>query len=105
MTVPYLAQRWKYTAGDVQIQELESVNILRKYSGVLEIFLSTVAWLWSRKEGDGHCFVTPNPLTSVETMKQLKSQWLWFRRLPKVCLVQPVQGEGMAEETLPVLRH
>ncbi|KAL2633359.1 hypothetical protein R1flu_004838 [Riccia fluitans] len=79
----YLTQRWKYATEDILIEgwELESVNILRKYSGVLEIFLSSVRWLWSRKEGDFHCFVTPNPLTSVEAMKQHKSQWLWFRRL------------------------
>ncbi|KAL3680279.1 hypothetical protein R1sor_023235 [Riccia sorocarpa] len=79
----YFAQRSQDASDGRPIEgwELESVNILRKYSGVLEIFTSTMAWLWSRKVGDSHCFVTPKPFTSVEAMKQHKSQWLWFRRL------------------------
>ncbi|BBM96968.1 N-acetylglucosaminylphosphatidylinositol deacetylase [Marchantia polymorpha subsp. ruderalis] len=66
------------STGDIEGWELESVNIARKYSGVLEIFISTLRWLWNRKRGQCHCFVTPNPLTSVGAMKQHKSQWLWY---------------------------
>ncbi|KAG6549176.1 hypothetical protein Mapa_009402 [Marchantia paleacea] len=69
------------STGQIEGWELESVNIARKYSGVLEIFFSTLRWLWTRKRGQFHCFVTPNPLTSVGAMKQHKSQWLWYRRL------------------------
>ncbi|CAM6085057.1 unnamed protein product [Calypogeia fissa] len=61
--------------------ELVSLNIARKYSGVLEICFSTLGWLMSGNKSKIHCFLTPNPLTSVAAMKQHESQWVWFRRL------------------------
>ncbi|CAH1435175.1 unnamed protein product [Lactuca virosa] len=60
----------------IEAWELVSSNIVRKYSGPIDIWLS----FWSVK-GEMHCLVNEHPLRSYAAMSQHLSQWVWFRKL------------------------
>lgn len=50
-----------------------SSNIVRKYSGPIDIWLS----FWTLK-GEMHCLVNEHPLRSYAAMSQHLSQWVWY---------------------------
>ncbi|KAK8472407.1 hypothetical protein PHAVU_002G198500 [Phaseolus vulgaris] len=65
---------------DIEVWELVSTNILRKYSGPVDIWLSIfLAMLHSN--GTMHCLVNENSRRSFKAMAQHSSQWVWFRKL------------------------
>lgn len=64
----------------VQGWELVSTNILRKYSGLLELCVPLVNHYCS-DEDKVHYLANPSPWTSIVAMSRHRSQWVWFRRL------------------------
>jgi len=66
--------------GNIEAWELASLNILRKYSGPLDIWLS---WLisFSSSKQPIYTLVNSSPSRSYEAMAAHRSQWVWFRRL------------------------
>ncbi|XP_020079980.1 probable N-acetylglucosaminyl-phosphatidylinositol de-N-acetylase isoform X1 [Ananas comosus] len=64
----------------IEAWELVSVNIFRKYSGPVDIWLSTLLSLSYDKQ---HicCLRNSNPRRSYDAMAQHESQWVWFRKL------------------------
>lgn len=60
--------------------ELVSTNILRKYSGPFDIWLSS---MFSKEHPSGmmHCLLNERPRQSYLAMAQHASQWVWFRKL------------------------
>nr|XP_007158987.1 hypothetical protein PHAVU_002G198500g [Phaseolus vulgaris]ESW30981.1 hypothetical protein PHAVU_002G198500g [Phaseolus vulgaris] len=62
---------------DIEVWELVSTNILRKYSGPVDIWLSIfLAMLHSN--GTMHCLVNENSRRSFKAMAQHSSQWVWY---------------------------
>eukprot|EP00262_Sarcandra_glabra_P019858 TRINITY_DN770_c0_g1_i1.p1 TRINITY_DN770_c0_g1~~TRINITY_DN770_c0_g1_i1.p1 ORF type:complete len:261 (-),score=15.90 TRINITY_DN770_c0_g1_i1:96-878(-) len=59
--------------------ELISTNIARKYSGPLDIWLSTLSSYNPR--GQMYCLLNGRPYKSFSAMAQHRSQWVWFRKL------------------------
>ncbi|XP_076925078.1 uncharacterized protein LOC143587777, partial [Bidens hawaiensis] len=65
---------------DIEAWELVSTNIIRKYSGPIDIWFS----LWSAQSslnGQMHCVLNEYPRRSYAAMLQHLSQWVWFRKL------------------------
>ncbi|KAK6123797.1 hypothetical protein DH2020_042466 [Rehmannia glutinosa] len=60
--------------------ELVSTNILRKYIGPVDIWLSILFARYQRN-GQSHCLVNSDPRRSYAAMAQHSSQWVWFRKL------------------------
>ncbi|KAG6422247.1 hypothetical protein SASPL_118812 [Salvia splendens] len=60
--------------------EIISPNIVRKYIGPLDIWLSI---MFSRldKDGQSHCLLNLDLRKSYAAMAQHSSQWVWFRKL------------------------
>lgn len=65
---------------DLEAWELVSTNILRKYSGPVDIWLSLMHALYHKK-GELHCMLNEHPRKSYIAMAQHMSQWIWFRKL------------------------
>uniref|UniRef100_A0A7N0TJT2 N-acetylglucosaminylphosphatidylinositol deacetylase n=1 Tax=Kalanchoe fedtschenkoi TaxID=63787 RepID=A0A7N0TJT2_KALFE len=64
----------------VEAWELLSTNILRKYSGPVDIWFSIVySMCWP--SGQVHCLLNDDPSKSFQAMAQHMSQWVWFRKL------------------------
>ncbi|CAA0827302.1 N-acetylglucosaminylphosphatidylinositol de-N-acetylase family protein [Striga hermonthica] len=65
---------------NLEAWELVSTNIIRKYIGPVDIWLSI---LFSRCQvnGQSHCLVNSDPRKSYAAMAQHSSQWVWFRKL------------------------
>ncbi|XP_022135568.1 N-acetylglucosaminyl-phosphatidylinositol de-N-acetylase-like isoform X2 [Momordica charantia] len=59
--------------------ELVSTNILRKYSGPFDIWLSMLSK--ENTSGMMHCLLNECPQKSFLAMAQHSSQWVWFRKL------------------------
>lgn len=57
-----------------------SMNIVRKYIGPLDIWLS-ILFARSQKNGQTHCLLNSDPRKSYAAMAQHSSQWVW-----SVCL-------------------
>ncbi|XP_066350144.1 uncharacterized protein [Miscanthus floridulus] len=66
--------------GNVEAWELASLNILRKYSGRVDIWLSSLI-SFSRSKQSIYTLVNSRPSKSYEAMAAHRSQWVWFRRL------------------------
>ncbi|RLM73288.1 hypothetical protein C2845_PM15G26140 [Panicum miliaceum] len=66
--------------GNIEAWELASLNILRKYSGPLDIWLSSLISFSSSKQPI-YTLVNSSPSRSYEAMAAHRSQWVWFRRL------------------------
>ncbi|KAG0528129.1 hypothetical protein BDA96_06G292100 [Sorghum bicolor] len=66
--------------GNVEAWELASLNILRKYSGPVDIWLSSLI-SFSRSKQSIYTLVNSSPSRSYEAMAAHRSQWVWFRRL------------------------
>ncbi|XP_021909337.1 probable N-acetylglucosaminyl-phosphatidylinositol de-N-acetylase [Carica papaya] len=60
--------------------ELVSTNILRKYSGPVDIWLSNLYGM-NGPGGVMHCLLNEQPKKSFFAMAQHSSQWVWFRKL------------------------
>ncbi|XP_050937032.1 uncharacterized protein LOC103494031 isoform X2 [Cucumis melo] len=60
--------------------ELVSTNILRKYSGPVDIWLS-ILFSEAHTSGTTHCLINECPRQSFFAMAQHASQWVWFRKL------------------------
>lgn len=65
---------------DVEVWELVSTNILRKYSGPVDIWLS-MFWAMLHSDGTMQCLVNEHSRRSFKAMAQHSSQWVWFRKL------------------------
>ncbi|XP_058227629.1 uncharacterized protein LOC131336033 isoform X3 [Rhododendron vialii] len=65
---------------DIEAWELISNNILRKYSGPVDICLSLV-YATMYQNGELHCLLNERPNRSYNAMAQHRSQWIWFRKL------------------------
>ncbi|KAI4295752.1 hypothetical protein L6164_035763 [Bauhinia variegata] len=65
---------------DIEAWELVSTNILRKYSGPVDVWLS-MCFSILHKNGTMQCFVNKHPRRSFLAMAQHSSQWVWFRKL------------------------
>lgn len=65
---------------DIEAWELISTNIVRKYLGPVDIWLSILS---SRSGPSGSVYCLPNrhPLKSYQAMSEHYSQWVWFRKL------------------------
>ncbi|XP_027345134.1 probable N-acetylglucosaminyl-phosphatidylinositol de-N-acetylase [Abrus precatorius] len=66
--------------GDIEVWELVSTNILRKYSGPVDIWLS-MFWAMLHSNGTVQCLVNGHSHRSFKAMAQHASQWVWFRKL------------------------
>lgn len=75
---------WSYLNGtserNIEAWELMTTNILRKYSGPLDIWLSILSTTQYRR-GQVHCLLNEHPKKSFLAMSQHHSQWVWFRKL------------------------
>ncbi|XP_020975578.1 probable N-acetylglucosaminyl-phosphatidylinositol de-N-acetylase isoform X2 [Arachis ipaensis] len=65
---------------DIDVWELVSTNILRKYSGPIDIWL-TMIWAMLHSSGTIQYLVNEHPRRSYCAMAQHASQWVWFRKL------------------------
>ncbi|KAM3264264.1 putative N-acetylglucosaminyl-phosphatidylinositol de-N-acetylase isoform X1 [Capsicum annuum] len=65
---------------EVDAWELVSTNILRKYSGPVDIWLSLLSAKF-HLSGLVHCLLNEHPRRSLAAMAQHTSQWVWFRKL------------------------
>ncbi|GMY06329.1 N-acetylglucosaminyl-phosphatidylinositol de-N-acetylase isoform X1 [Fagus crenata] len=66
--------------GNIEAWELVSTNILRKYIGPVDIWLSILDAM--RHSGEVmHCLLNEHPQKSFLAMAQHSSQWVWFRKL------------------------
>ncbi|XP_062227121.1 probable N-acetylglucosaminyl-phosphatidylinositol de-N-acetylase [Phragmites australis] len=66
--------------GNIEAWELASLNILRKYSGPVDIWLSSLISSSSSKRPI-YTLVNSSPSRSYQSMAAHKSQWVWYRRL------------------------
>ncbi|XP_048426678.1 probable N-acetylglucosaminyl-phosphatidylinositol de-N-acetylase isoform X2 [Pyrus x bretschneideri] len=64
----------------IEAWELVSTNIFRKYSGPVDIWLSSLNPMQSSHEVV-HCLLNEQPRKSFLAMAQHSSQWVWFRKL------------------------
>ncbi|KAG8379571.1 hypothetical protein BUALT_Bualt07G0102800 [Buddleja alternifolia] len=60
--------------------ELVTINILRKYSGPVDIWFSILSAIF-QTNGQSHCLLNLDPRKSYAAMAQHSSQWIWFRKL------------------------
>eukprot|EP00252_Welwitschia_mirabilis_P000821 TRINITY_DN10805_c0_g1_i1.p1 TRINITY_DN10805_c0_g1~~TRINITY_DN10805_c0_g1_i1.p1 ORF type:complete len:173 (+),score=20.32 TRINITY_DN10805_c0_g1_i1:345-863(+) len=60
--------------------ELLTTNVMRKYSGPLDIWLSILYTLWLSK-GTSYCVFNKRPYLCFVAMAQHDSQWIWYRKL------------------------
>lgn len=60
--------------------ELVSTSILRKYSGPVDIWLSSYLARCNSRE-EVVCLINEHPVKSFSAMAQHMSQWVWFRKL------------------------
>ncbi|KAK9278166.1 hypothetical protein L1049_027726 [Liquidambar formosana] len=65
---------------NIEAWELVSTNILRKYSGPVDIWFS-IFWALHYPSGQMHCLLNEHPQKSFLAMAQHTSQWVWFRKL------------------------
>ncbi|KAL2343702.1 hypothetical protein Fmac_004987 [Flemingia macrophylla] len=65
---------------DIEVWELVSNNILRKYSGPVDIWWS-LFWAMSHSNGTVQCLANEHSRRSFIAMAQHSSQWVWFRKL------------------------
>ncbi|OMO98306.1 N-acetylglucosaminyl phosphatidylinositol deacetylase [Corchorus olitorius] len=65
---------------NIEAWELVSINILRKYSGPLDIWLSNLESM-RHPRGTVHWLLSEHPRKSFLAMAQHSSQWVWFRKL------------------------
>ncbi|KAJ4851489.1 hypothetical protein Tsubulata_026239 [Turnera subulata] len=68
------------TERSVEAWELLSTNILRKYSGPVDVWLSILLAM-KYTNGITHCLLNEQPLKSFHAMAEHSSQWVWFRKL------------------------
>ncbi|KAE8663639.1 hypothetical protein F3Y22_tig00112925pilonHSYRG00083 [Hibiscus syriacus] len=66
--------------GNIEAWELVSINILRKYSGLFDIWISSLD-VMRHPKGLRHCLLNEDPRKSYLAMAQHSSQWVWFRKL------------------------
>ncbi|KAL6280044.1 hypothetical protein ACE6H2_016925 [Prunus campanulata] len=64
----------------IEAWELVSTNIFRKYSGPVDIWLSSLYPMQCSHEVR-HCLLNEQPRKSFRAMAQHSSQWVWFRKL------------------------
>ncbi|CAM9672437.1 unnamed protein product [Discosporangium mesarthrocarpum] len=64
--------------GRVIALELLSTNLLRKYSGLLDLLWS---WTWVARPPQGALFVNLDPRVAWAAMAAHRSQFVWYRRL------------------------
>ncbi|KAJ8771965.1 hypothetical protein K2173_027142 [Erythroxylum novogranatense] len=62
----------------IEAWELVSINILRKYSGPVDIWLSMLFAITSKGT---HCLQNEHTSRSFHAMAAHSSQWVWFRKL------------------------
>ncbi|KAL3818471.1 hypothetical protein ACJIZ3_004376 [Penstemon smallii] len=60
--------------------ELVSTNIVRKYIGPVDIWLS-ILFARGQINEQSHCLLNLDPLKSYAAMAQHSSQWVWYRKL------------------------
>ncbi|GMH13685.1 hypothetical protein Nepgr_015526 [Nepenthes gracilis] len=65
---------------EIEAWELVTTNILRKYSGPIDIWLSMLLAILHQSE-EVHCLLNEHPFKSFRSMAQHSSQWVWFRKL------------------------
>lgn len=65
---------------NIEAWELVSLNIFRKYSGPVDIWLSSFISFSSSKQPI-YSLVNSRPSRSFQAMAAHRSQWVWFRRL------------------------
>ncbi|KAJ4702280.1 N-acetylglucosaminyl phosphatidylinositol de-N-acetylase [Melia azedarach] len=65
---------------NIEAWELVSINMLRKYSGPIDIWLSILTTM-CYPGGQVHCLLNEHPKKSFLAMSQHLSQWVWFRKL------------------------
>ncbi|CAG7865887.1 unnamed protein product [Brassica rapa] len=63
---------------NIKAWELVSLNIIRKYCGPIDIWLSILS---AKRHGSKVSIINEQPLKSYEAMAQHLSQWVWFRKL------------------------
>ncbi|CAH8360822.1 unnamed protein product [Eruca vesicaria subsp. sativa] len=63
---------------NIKAWELASLNIFRKYSGPIDIWLSLLS---SKSHPSKAIILNEQPWKSYEAMAQHLSQWVWFRKL------------------------
>ncbi|CAN1143822.1 Probable N-acetylglucosaminyl-phosphatidylinositol de-N-acetylase [Linum perenne] len=61
--------------------ELVSNNILRKYSGPVDVWLSMLLATKSNNREAAYCLLNDQPWKSFHAMAAHSSQWVWFRKL------------------------
>ncbi|TYH75675.1 hypothetical protein ES332_D04G036600v1 [Gossypium tomentosum] len=66
--------------GNIEAWELVSINIMRKYSGLFDIWMSNLD-VMQHPSGVMHCLLNEHPLKSFRAMAKHSSQWVWFRKL------------------------
>ncbi|VAH39141.1 unnamed protein product [Triticum turgidum subsp. durum] len=64
---------------NIEAWELVSLNMFRKYSGAVEIWLSPL--ISSSSKQLVCCLVNCSPSRTFKAMAAHRSQWVWFRRL------------------------
>ncbi|KAL8540761.1 hypothetical protein ACS0TY_002111 [Phlomoides rotata] len=69
------------TGGHIEAWELVSPNIVRKYIGPVDIWLSTLFTRRQRNKQTTHCLLNLDLRKSYAAMAQHSSQWVWFRKL------------------------
>ncbi|GAB2219746.1 hypothetical protein Droror1_Dr00007383 [Drosera rotundifolia] len=65
---------------NIEAWELVSTNILRKYSGPVDIWISML-FAMPHLNKEAHCLLNEHPVRSYRAMAQHASQWVWFRKL------------------------
>nr|XP_009757916.1 PREDICTED: probable N-acetylglucosaminyl-phosphatidylinositol de-N-acetylase isoform X2 [Nicotiana sylvestris]XP_009757917.1 PREDICTED: probable N-acetylglucosaminyl-phosphatidylinositol de-N-acetylase isoform X2 [Nicotiana sylvestris] len=73
-------EAWELVSSSLVSLPLISTNILRKYSGPVDIWLSILSAKFHLR-GVVHCLLNEHPRRSLAAMAQHKSQWVWFRKL------------------------
>ncbi|XP_031254660.1 N-acetylglucosaminyl-phosphatidylinositol de-N-acetylase-like isoform X1 [Pistacia vera] len=68
------------SCSNIEAWELISINILRKYSGPLDIWLSFLSAM-HYPSGNFQCLLNEHPGKSFLAMSEHLSQWVWFRKL------------------------
>ncbi|XP_048330377.2 uncharacterized protein LOC107419488 isoform X2 [Ziziphus jujuba] len=69
---------------NIEAWELISTNILRKYSGPVDMWLSYLRAMQC-SSGSVHCLLNEHPQKSFLAMARHSSQWVWFRKLFVAC--------------------
>ncbi|CAL5400057.1 unnamed protein product [Camellia sinensis] len=80
---------------DLEAWELVSTNILRKFSGPVDIWLSLMYAMYHKK-GELHCMLNEHPRKSYITMAQHMSLWIWVPQA--FCAVFQLYLREYAEE-------